>query len=374
MTHVKQPLYLVGLNVMRLFAVILMFITHSFRIQADFKAIYLQKNASSVADQVLVFFMQIEPLTSVLFLFIAGVSLALAKHKLASSDNWLWFMGLWPRLFGLYVIAVILFLFGHSWQFPAVFLTPGILSAIAVALGGTALLLISAKPNFALSMGVCLVSLVALGLDERSLSIVGVNSGPGCILPLAAFCLLGALAGRIYLFHGMRGLLILALMTLPFSIAAVLIDYPWTIVHKLTFLHFNYDPVQNGMLALQYLLGESTIEPQTYQPGFWNQSAIFLPRTAALLFVILAIFIACFSRYPLQNSASKVVHLLNYLGKHALFLYVFHLIILAVLSLSGITPGNSWQTLTLVFVLLASGGLTLYGTQRVKLNLIKKAT
>jgi len=72
---------ILGLNIFRAVAVIMMVIAHSIRIQSNYSTIIKHPEAATTLDQCLLFFIQIEPIISAQFLFISGFSLTLSLAK-----------------------------------------------------------------------------------------------------------------------------------------------------------------------------------------------------------------------------------------------------------------------------------------------------
>src|SRR5690606_30920556 len=121
-------------------AILMMVMAHAVRTQSNFPTLMRYRDQATLFDHSLLWVIDIEPIVSVLFLFIAGFSLTLsfARHR-APVNAWLTRMLM--RCAQLYGIAVVFFLAEQGFQWPDFLVSPGILSIIAVSLAGTAVLL-----------------------------------------------------------------------------------------------------------------------------------------------------------------------------------------------------------------------------------------
>ncbi len=123
---------------------------------------------------------------------------------------------------------------------------------------------------------------------------------------------------------------------------------------KSEFLLFYGDPITTVLHSIQYALGIGDIRPTKVSAHFWNHSSIFLFRVSGGLTLVLVIFMLIFAN---SKNPSKVTHVLNNVGKHALFIYIFHLVLLGVLEVTGIKPSTGWQTWLLVLTLVLFGAI-----------------
>lgn len=306
-----------GLDLFRGLVVVMMFVVHTRRLQPAAEATAL--------EQALRFFMWTEPYVAASFLFIAGVSLALA-HERGGSE---FLRKALARSLGLYALAVVLFVPQYGVELPDLVVSPGILSAIALSLAVTALALASASPDRVLALAALVVLGATAWLDLRGASVPGLTAGPGGAFPLVAVSALGAWAWRAR----WRGLATITLVGALCSLAALAMSARWITEHASLYR------VHSGQLALLELAKDARRAP-TF---FWNHSALGALGLLLPIGATLALLRAAAKRLTLTPLAL--------LGRHALAAYVVHLGLLGVADLTGLAPRSPAQTWLMVAVL-----------------------
>lgn len=335
-----------GLDVFRGAAVLLMFVVHSRRLQPSGPFPGLQGLAGAALDALL----WAEPFIAASFLTIAGTSLVHAHHRSRDPARWIRRLG-W-RAGGLYLLAIALFIPQFGVVFPDLLASPGILSAIAVALWLTGLALTRSRPACWLVALWGLTGLGALGLETTGRCLPGLNAGPGGAVPLLGFTALGALLGLVQVRFGRRALGVATVVATAGALAVVGAALPFTT--RCVSLY----PAHDGLLALGELLGQQS--PGQQSPGqrevvFWNHSAAgLLGLSAPIVATLFGL-----SLLPWSTSGSpRSGGVLALIGRHALVVYVGHLILLGILELSGVTPRAPLSTWTLVGALAFAAAIT----------------
>ena len=362
------PGHLIGINLFRLLAVFLMFITHSFRLQDSFHDVYKTPELSTWADDLLKFFMKIEPLTSAIFLFIAGFSVALSwvnhQEPRGRGKGIPWVFRNGSRLMSLYAIAMIMFVATNGFQWVHLFFSPGILSVIAVSILVTRVLMVTPLPWLSLLAGMMGVIYLSLVLDLTKVYIAGLNSGAGGIVPLLGLAFSGAFSALIYVRFGLKVLLLLSIAFVLVSVMSLLLDYPWVLKHTVVFFHYGFSPVDALWGSLLDLFGLFEGEVREAELRFWNHSSVFIMRALGPISVLLCLLLWLFSekntgrrevddktKNDLTSVGGRSIQGLNWLGQHALTLYVYHLVFLAVLEVIGFKPLTGSQTWILVGII-----------------------
>ena len=347
---------IIGLNIFRAVSVIMMIIAHSIRIQSNFTFLLKHPDKQTFWDQCLLFFIQIEPIISAQFLFISGFSLTLSLSKVLKSASATskrqWLLSLPPKLILLYLVSVIFFIGDNGIQLPDLLVSSGILSIIAISMALTGCMLISPKPMITLTLAIIAVTLAAYMLEQSELSIIGLNAGAGGAIPLISMTFIGAIIGILYQRFHNNGLFIAAAVGCFIGLLSITSQSPWTVDVKSEFLLFYGDPVTAVLHSIQHALGIGDVQPSKVKAHFWNHSSIFLFRVSGGLTLVLVIFMLAFKN---RSNSSKVIHVFNNVGKHALFVYIFHLVLLGVLEVTGIKPTTGWQTWLLVVLLVLLG-------------------
>jgi len=307
-----------GLDLYRALVVLMMFVVHARRLQTPAGA--------GVLESSLAFFMWAEPFIAASFLFIAGAAASLAHERAGSA--------LLPttlrRALSLYALALVLFVPQYGLELPDLLVSPGILSAIALALVTTALALRSPAPELALcALGIGVLGVTA-SLDRSGATLPGLNAGPGGAFPLVAFTALGALAMRAWRRTGRRAFGFGLALALPVLGVVLWLGQSWITERSSLYR------VHDGQLALLHLTQESPRAPVR----FWNHSA--LGALALIAPLLASLWAALFAGRRLAER--RLLAPMLVLGRHALAAYVVHLGLLGAVELAGLSPSTPAET------------------------------
>lgn len=332
-----------GLDLYRALVVLMMFVVHAHRLQSG--------PGSGQLERSLAFFMWAEPYIAASFLFIAGVALVLAHQKLGAGL----LRKVAGRAVGLYVLASVLFVPQFGVEFPDLLVSPGILSAIAIAVFVCAAALVSRAPRASLAAITCVVLGTTAWLDWSGATVPGLNAGPGGAIPLIAFTGMGALFALSRARNGSRTPGIAFAISVVLFVVVIASGARWTTERS------SFYGVHDGLLALDSL---GAAGPKR-AVSFWNHSALgalglCLPLGASLLGLL---------RIGRGLAQTRPLYPLLALGRHALLAYVAHLGVLGVIDLSGAAPATSTGTWGLVALLSAgalAGSVALDGFQRAR--------
>jgi hypothetical protein len=341
------PAPLIGLNLFRALAILLMIVAHSARLQTNLPAISHQPSLAGLADRCILFVLHIEPIISAMFLFIAGFSLVLSHaQRVATEAQWLRRQA--GRALQLYGIAIVFQLADAGPQWPDTLVSPGILSVIAVAVVAGAVCLTLPWQWQALAVLTLTGGVLTAILEQTRVAIPGINAGAGGMFPLVTLAWLGALTGLARARWPQYGLqIVLGISLLP-GMLALGSDYPWTVLLPTTLRLYPGDHVGSLLASLQDMVGLYNGAVQVRTTQFWNHSSIFALRALPLLVLMLIVLLSVF-----RSAQQAVVAFCHRMGSQALNLYVLHLVLLAPLELSGIKPTTGWQTLLVVVAIVA---------------------
>jgi hypothetical protein len=302
---------------------------------------------TNAIDRVWDAFMWLEPYIAASFLFIAGYSLVLSRTR--GEAGWLGHVA--RRALGLYALAVVLFVPQYGLEWPDILASPGILSAIALAVLGVAAALASARPDAVLGLLGLGVLAITFVLDRTGATVPGLNAGPGGAFPLVSFATAGAVVARLRNRHADRALvgsMAIAAVTL---VLALVTREPW-ITTRASLYHEHA-----GQLALGELLNPSG---QLRPNHFWNHSAVgalgLLLPLAATLWVSLRV-----PRELWRRAGALLV-----LGRHALSVYVAHLGLLGMADLAGWAPRSGIGTALWVALVALAGLMLALGLDRLR--------
>lgn len=290
----------------------MMFVVHTRRLE--------RVPGSGAGERTLAFFMWSEPYVAASFLFIAGASLALG-HESAGGAL---LRKTLTRALVLYALAVLLFVPQYGLELPDLVASPGILSAIALAIALTALALTSRAPDLSLAALALSVLGITAWLDRSGATVPGLNAGPGGAFPLVSFTALGALVMRGWRKRGLPALGLALAVSLPFFVVTLVTGAVWTTTRASMYR------VHQGALALTSLGSDAPRAPAV----FWNHSAWGALGLAAPLVASLGLLLL----------AGRRLGWSPVLGRHALAAYVIHLGLLGVIDLAGLNAASPWQT------------------------------
>ncbi len=289
----------------------------------------------SALDRVFAALLWAEPFVSAAFVFIAGYSLVLSRARTVRRALWLARMA--KRALTLYLLSVGLFCLEFGFALPDVWASSGILAVIATSIlaVGTILCLGRRLPGLvALFAGVLATELV---LELHQWTVPGLNGGPGAIVPLLGFAAFGAIVGEIRRNGRPLGSVIMVLS----GLLVLAVRQPWVSTQVSHYVDFASDLA----VARQFRPVSARVVPTP----FWNHTAwgtagLLGPVTVAL-WGLNALAPAWIAARPL----SPVV----LIGRHALSAYVGHLVVLGLISLSGLGPVHAGWSLGYVLLLTA---------------------
>ena len=346
-----KPIQLPGLNIYRAVAVILMILAHAARTQTNMGLLEARHQLAHWYDWPFVGSLVIEPIISAMFLFIAGFSLVLSRRNSRESQRD-WLVRLGRRMLTLFVISVIFFVADQGFQWPDILVSSGVLEIIAVAVFSSALCLLSPYP-WQLLAGLTAAGIgITWVLDTHHLSITGLNAGAGGMMPLLVMTYLGTLTGLAYRQWPNNGLFVLFGISLVVGLIALVAPAPWITYPESRIVHYPGDPVQSTLHSLEALVGLYHGHPYVERIRYWNHGWIFAFRAMPILVLGLIGFIGAF-----QQLRGPVSRFLDWMGRHALNLYIYHLVMLAVVEVGPWHPRTGWQTLLVVAAIVASSPL-----------------
>jgi hypothetical protein len=240
----------------------------------------------------------------------------------------------------LYALAAVLFVPQYGLELPDLVASPGILSAIALAIAACALGLASRWPDVVLTLLGLSVLAVTTWLDRSGATVPGLNAGPGGSFPLLAFSAVGALAMRAWRRAGPRAFVIGLGLAVPLLVGVLWLGGAWLTERASMYR------VHDGQLALLELASDAPRAPAR----FWNHSALGALGLVAPL--IASLWLTLFVGRKLASA--RVLSPLLLLGRHALAAYVLHLGLLGVIDLVGLAPTTPARTWGLVTVLVGA--------------------
>lgn len=348
--------YFPGLNIYRALAVLMMMIAHAARVQTDMPRLVASPSAAGLFDWPFIAMLKIEPIISALFLFIAGFSVVLSKSGNRQSSG-LWLARQGRRMLVVYAISVLFYVADQGAQWPDMLVSSGVLAIIAVGIFSSSLALSTAKPWITLiTMTLGVLALTAI-IEQKRLTIIGVNAGAGGLFPLISLAYLGSLAGLVWLRWQNRGLLLLLSFSTPIALFALLANQPWTTHPASSVIHYPGSQIQSVLFSLQDWLGLYDGNKRVSSVRYWNQSAIFALRVLPLL--LLGLILSLQWPKPAANSTKMSTTgfftqgFFNWMGVQALNLYILHLVLLAIVEVSGWRPYQGWQTICILGVIVA---------------------
>lgn len=270
----------------------------------------------------------LDPLIQALFMGLAGASLAWswqgAQRKGLPRGTWLRARA--RRAGEVYLVGVALFFFDKGPQLPHLFLAPGILAAIALAILLLAPIASSRHP-VAGSLALAALGYGAMALlAPTPIVLPPINAGNAALLPNVPMACLGLAAG-VGLVKGDRRLLVG--MALPLLGAGSwlawqhgpsdLLGYE---VGRVTSM-VSYRGKSHGLdIALDMLRGEALVERPV---EYFNSSLIAQPFVLGLVVVL---FLLLRLTRPLWQRAATLLFLP---GRASLTAYVLHLLLLGLL-------------------------------------------
>lgn len=278
----------------------------------------------------------VEPVIASAFLFLVGWSLSRSWERASQSETpapfAAWYQDSLKRAGCLYATGMVLFLLQYGPQFPDGVLSPDILATIAVAI-----VLVGAFEPFrpaACLWGAAAVVFVAWGVERASAEVAGVNAGPGGSVPLVALAFFGAWMGKRLPAPRGRAALGVVVIAAVAALVATMSPGPATTQH----------------------LSEYTNWSPTFPPDmrvwFWNHT----PKGIGLYGSGVVLGFAVLSAGFAGAAGSMLVPLtrpIAMLGRHALIVYVGHLLALGIIDRWRRPPSGEIGLLVLALGLLA---------------------
>ncbi|MDX1694441.1 MAG: heparan-alpha-glucosaminide N-acetyltransferase domain-containing protein [Ketobacteraceae bacterium] len=353
---------LTGLNIYRAVAIFMMMAAHSIRIQENYPTLATHPESATLFDRFLLLFITIEPIISAMFLFIAGFSLTLSFSKMIRKNparKLPWLQRILGRAAALYGVAVIFFVAEYGFQWPDFLVSAGVLGTIALSIAISAGLLVWGGHAVWLIVATLLCLAVTYGLEANNLTVTGLNAGAGGHLPLVVMGFLGTLYGLAYRRFGDNGLFGGLLLSAVIALLAFVADYPNTFIYRSHFAWYASSLPAQWLESALNLFSRGN-DSALVKAAFWNHSSIYPLRFTFVIVLFMVPAIKLFRR-----TQHRVIRFLDALGSYGLTIYVFHLVILAGLEVSGIKPQTGWQTLVLIAGLILTG----YGAIRNRVNL-----
>lgn len=298
------------LDLFRFIAIILMFITHTYRIQIADPTI--SNNLDLYINEVFEFFMYIEPFTSALFLFLMGFSL---KHSFLNSLNIKeWDKKHLKKAFYLILISAFIHIPYHGLNILEVLVSSGILMSIAISM----ILIIFFKNNIYVLTFLSVI--LAILIESLNITLMGVNAGAGAILPVIIYGFIGFIAYDLNLNNQKRSILFLIFISFYFIISK-------EFRYDVSFVNFKLD-----LDNLTIILKENKI---------WNHSIWGFIYNSLFLLIIKDLFLV---KTKITNNFIQNVSI------SSLHMYVFHILILSGFYISKI--GLPSPIFTLIFLII----------------------
>lgn len=342
-----------GLDLFRALAVLLMFEAHVYTLAPG-----IADRSGSFGERALWLMSYVEPFTAAAFLFIVGFSLVLSHRRFGAGRRGAWVRLLLRRAGLLYGLSAGLFVAHYGFELPDLIASSGILSVIALTIAAVGGLLAARRPEPLLAAFAVVVIAVTAWLDSSGATVSGLNAGPGGAFPLLALTAAGALAGRLYCRDGIRALGWPTAATVVLSAVAAWMG-PWTTERA------SHYAAHGGEVALADLLSHPTTKVAVV---FWNHSAVGAIGLLGPLMVGTLVLLATQKVVCRPRAMAPML----WLGRHALAVYVMHLVALGLADLAGLIPQSAAQTwgmllaLSLLAMAFAAGleGWRVFGRKR----------
>ncbi len=396
----------VAVDIFRGVVVVMMFAVHARRIQTGHGDGVIERGA----DASLRLLMFVEPYIAASFLYLVGYSLVLSWSGALTRTGGTerpslarrWRRRMFRRAAWLYLLSVGLCLPQFGLQWPATFVSSGILAVIAAAIAACASLLTGSGAR-RLAWPLCaLILLVTTALHQAKLGVSGLNAGPGGTFPLLAASLLGMLsAPQLALTFSRARLSVNSSVATPARggpLGASTLRSPWLVVCLVvggfewfsggieapwtdTFISHYRD--YGDLAALFWLENGLKLPAKWMSAGFWNHTTLGLLGCMLAIWFTHQLLHALFnprhsdarghshapghsdgpersaihgrSEGPPAEAKSIIGHrpyVLTALGEHALIAYIAHLIALGLVEMFALAPASSMGTWWLVALLV----------------------
>lgn len=295
----------------RVLAIILMFITHTYRMQ-----ITNIDSSNLLLNNIFLFFMYIEPFTSALFLFLTGYSLRISLSK--SKDLKKWHSLILKKSIILILLSFLLY-FPYFGVHPIeAFFSSGILMVI-----GISILFLSYFSNNIknIKLFFLILLLITFLLEYFNLSIIGINNGAGGLLPMMLFSFVGYFSYDLK-FNFFKNLLLLIILFI-----FILLDFNYIRISDYQILSIN------SIIPFNYKYIEGSI---------WIHSTLgFIINSLILYFISLIMKVKININYELLYKISN----------NSLNMYVIHILILSIIKFYKVGFPDSIHTLIFLIIL-----------------------
>jgi uncharacterized membrane protein len=327
-----------GLDLLRGLAVVLMFITHVWRLED--MAPGHDTQAWPMLESVFAFFLAIEPLTFALFLFVAGYSAALVRAPTRS---------VLKRCAKLAVLSSLTFFPEWGPQWPDLLIATGPLLSIAIAALLIHFALRTRRPTLVIAVGGAVVAGVTLAMELTGAQLAGFNEGSGGTTPALLFAALGAM---VALSSGRPRAWLLAAFAVLGALAYAL---PGTITVDRFSRYWLFGTDYTAGAWFSSLITHAV--PRIFKVRFWHYSLVGALRLALPLAGLTAAALAAGARV----ANTRVGGFFALFGRHALAVYIFHLVLIGVVHVTGLHPLQAASSLAyLVAVTAACFGLAAF--------------
>jgi hypothetical protein len=328
------------IDLLRGFAIILMFITHVYRLHVP------ATNDSFIIKALFDFFMLIEPLTASLFLFLMGFSLQMT-HQL--SDNYdEWYQKQKKKALILFGLSVLLCI-SEEGIFPIrILFSSGILQAIAISIIMISRIFQNKNSSKMLFISFLSTGFIAFCLDKMHLSIIGLNSGSGALFPIIGFAFLGAFISKNHSNFKDIEISLPNIFKIIFALFFIIISTKgqWISIINSNAFGLTFQGFQLKQVAF----------------ANWNQTALGFFSTSL---IILGIYLF------IRNIPMNPNTFIHQFGRYSLELYVFHLAIISIFYIANTgLDGTGLVLLLLIILYTASYKFTLF-LNKHKFKLIK---
>lgn len=354
----NKTTHLYGIDVFRGLAVAMMFVTHISKLYIELQTDFFQHFKESVFDRAIVFFLEIEPLISGMFLFLVGFSLILSLKSAASPSDWS--RKAFGRVWKYYLMSLALFFVEYGIQIPDFFFSSGILSIIALSIAVVVLLKKFPFQNYSYNLALGLIFFSVIGyFGENGAKFSGLNVGPGAGVPLVHFSLLGALVGLLFFEFQNQGMALLGLLSVSFFIMLMSnTKDPWILDFSSV-----YQVFPNGGSGVELIKSFFTQAQSTdHEEWFWNHSLIAVVR----IFCVIGVAVSLLIRFGDKMKSLKIFYPLTTLGNRALFCYITHLAVIAVLKELHFGPRSGLACWITVLIFIACGVGLSEGVNRIR--------
>lgn len=304
------------IDLFRFIAIILMFITHTYRIQIS--NFIPETNSQLYIDNIFKFFMYIEPFTSALFLFLVGFSIKMSLDK-TNLDIKQWENNHIKKGLKLILASILLYIPYHSFKINIyeIIFSSGILSVI----GFSIIILTKLRKKNHLYFFLIVSIIISFLLEFFNTVVIGINAGVGNLLPTLLYSIIGFFSYEL----SKNKFNLISLLTIIIVVFLINPNFRYTV---------DYNGTIFDLLSLKQESGVSSI---------WNHSLIgFLINSIILVFV---------SQFFLIKTKIKN-NLITTISKYSLQMYIFHILLLSGFYITKIGFPNSIFTLIFLSILI----------------------